>query len=114
MTCGPLGAHCLRVVIGSYAVEQAPGFDEASVLDLVNKLHIDNPAKMMFRLGEIAEAMDPEGIAAAKANPNIKVLWIESLNNILKKLGVDRKLTVITKRYNDGVERAIVTFPASL
>ena len=89
----------------------SPGFDEASVLAFVNKLHYDNPQKTKFSLAEIAEAMDPEQIAAAKADPGTIVVWTESLNNILKRLGVDGKLTVITEPDDNDVECAAVVFP---
>jgi hypothetical protein len=91
---------------------QPPGFTEASVLTLVNRLHASNPTKSTFSLAEIAEAMAPEQVAAAKADKNVVLVWIESLNNILKQLGLDHKLTVITEPDDNGVECAIVTFPA--
>jgi hypothetical protein len=88
------------------------GFTEASVLDVVNKLHADNPGKVTFRLAEIAEAMAPEQIAAVRAGSDVVLIWMESLNNILKKLGQDGRLTVITEPDANGVDCAIVTFPA--
>ena len=89
---------------------ESQGFTEASVLDVVNKLHADNPGKVTFSLAEIAEAMAPEQIAAVKAGSDVKFIWMESLNNILKKLGQDRRLTVITEPDANGA--AAVTFPA--
>jgi len=91
---------------------EAPGFTEASVLVWVNRLHADNPAKITFTLAEIAEAMAPEQIAVAKADSSVGLIWIESLNNILKKLGLDGNLTVITEPGENGVESAVVAFPA--
>ena len=91
---------------------ESPGFTEASVLDVVNKLHAANPEKVTFRLAEIAEEMAPEQIAVVKAGSDVKLIWIESLNNILKKLGHDGRLTVITEPDANGVDCAVVTFPA--
>jgi hypothetical protein len=90
---------------------EAPGFTEASVLDLVNELHAANPKKATFTLAEIAEAMAPGQVATVKADTSIAIIWIESLNNILKKLGLDKRLTVITEQDENGVECAVVTFP---
>lgn len=88
------------------------GFNEASILDVVNKLRADNPEKVTFSLAEIAEALAPEQIAAARADSNVGLIWMESLNNILKKLGQDGLLTVITEPDAKGVDCAVVTFPA--
>lgn len=54
--------------------------------------------------------MDPEQIAEAKASGTI-VVWAESLNNILKRLGIDGGPTVITETDVNGVECAVVVFP---
>jgi hypothetical protein len=91
---------------------ETPGFTEASVLGLVNGLHAANPEKITFTLAEIAEAMAPGQVAAVKADNSIALIWVESLNNILKKLGRDKRLTVIIEQDKNGVECAVVTFPA--
>ena len=91
---------------------ESTGLTEASVLDVVNKLRATHPGKVSFRLSEIAEEMAPEQIAAVKAGSDVKLIWIESLNNILKKLGQDGRLTVITEPDANGVDCAVVTFPA--
>ena len=75
-----------------------PGFDEQSVLALVNQLHDANPAKRTFTLADVAEALYGPGSAAiaqeALAAPAGQAVsqpampaWMEVLNNILKKLG---------------------------
>jgi len=90
---------------------ESPGFTEASVLDVVNKLHADNPGKVTFSLAEIAEAIASDQIAAVRAGSDVVLIWMESLNNILKKLGQDKRLTVITDPGANGVDCAVV-FPA--
>jgi hypothetical protein len=91
---------------------QGPGFTEASVLDFVNSLHAKDPTKREFDLSEIAEAMAPNQVAAFKAGIIDGLTWVESLNNVLKKLGVDGKLTVTTVADDNGVACAVVHFPA--
>ena len=78
-----------------------PGFDEQSVLALVNQLHDANPAKRTFTLADVAEALYGPGSAAiaqgdlvapagqAVSQP-VMPAWMEVLNNILKKLGPRR------------------------
>jgi hypothetical protein len=61
---------------------ESPGFTEASVLDVINKLHADNPGKVTFGLAEIAEAMAPEQIAAVRAGSDVVLIWMDSLNNV--------------------------------
>jgi hypothetical protein len=75
-----------------------PGFDEQSVLALVNQLHDANPAKRTFTLADVAEALYGPGSAAiaqealvapagqAVSQPAMPA-WMEVLNNILNKLG---------------------------
>jgi hypothetical protein len=91
-----------------------PAFDEQSVLALVNKLHDADPAKMTFTLAEVAEALYGPGSAAmaqgsimASAGPPVRQhvmpAWMEVLNNILKRLGNEGHLQVMTT--------AVVVFP---
>jgi hypothetical protein len=91
-----------------------PGFDEQSVLALVNQLHDANPAKMTFTLAEVAEALyGPEiaaiaqgSVMASENQPvrrHIMPAWMEVLNNVLKKLGEEGHLQVMTT--------AVVVFP---
>jgi hypothetical protein len=96
-------------------VRTGPGFDEQSVLALVNQLHAANPAKMTFTLAEVAEALYGPGSAAfargsvvmtSAGQPverHIMPAWMEVLNNILKKLGEEGRLQVMTT--------AVVVFP---
>src|ERR1017187_2163114 len=94
-------------------MRQRPGFDEASVLALVNQLHAVDPRKRTFTLMEIAEAMTP---GQANFSPGTVVIstynkinqppmpaWMETLNNILEKLGQDGELTIMPM--------AVVVFP---
>ena len=91
-----------------------PGFDEQSVLALVNQLHNANPAKKTFTLAEVAEALyGPESAAIAQGsvvapegqaiNRPAMPAWMEVLNNILKKLGQEGQLQIMTT--------AVVVFP---
>ena len=91
-----------------------PGIDEQSVLALINQLHDANPAKMTFTLTEVAEALyGPEGIATTQGSvmtredkpvrQHIMPAWMEVLNNLLKKLGEEGQLQVMTT--------AVVVFP---
>ena len=91
-----------------------PGFDEQSLLTLINQLHDANPAKMTFTLAEVAEALYGPGSAAiaqggVMASENqpvrrhIMPAWMEVLNNVLKKLGEEGHLQVMTT--------AVVVFP---
>jgi hypothetical protein len=95
-----------------WVMVEKPGLTEAFVLDVVNKLHADNPEKVTFSLAEIAEAVAPDQIAAVKAGSELVLIWMESLNNILMKLGQDKRLTVITEPDANGHDCAVVTFPA--
>jgi hypothetical protein len=91
------------------------GFDEQSVLALVNELHDADPAKKTFTLAEIAEALHRPGSAAmaqgsvtapvgqATSQPAMPA-WMATLDNILKKLGQEGRLQVTTT--------AVVVFPA--
>jgi hypothetical protein len=84
------------------------GFDEESVLALVNVLHERNPAQKTFTLTEIAEALQgPGSTRIAQGSvvtntpgeiiaPPIMPAWMEALNNILKKLGQEGRLQIIT------------------
>jgi len=93
-----------------------PGFDEQSVLALVNQLHDANPAKRTFTLADVAEALYGPGSAAiaqealvapagqAVSQPAMPS-WMEVLNNILKKLGHEGQLQIMTT--------AVVVFPPS-
>jgi hypothetical protein len=94
-----------------WVMVESSGLTEAFVLDVVNKLHADNPGKVTFGLAEIAEAVAPDQIAAVKAGSDVVLIWMESLNNILKKLGQDGRLTVIADPVAAGVDCAVV-FPA--
>ena len=81
------------------------GFDEQSVLALVNRLHAADSAKSTFTLTEIAEALYGPGSAAiARAvdssgqpisRPPMPA-WMDVLNNILKKLGQEGQLKIMT------------------
>jgi|SRR5438067_3108096 hypothetical protein len=96
-----------------------PGFDEQSVLALVNQLHDDNPTKRTFTLADVAEALyGPGSVAIAQgalvapagqavSQPAMPAMpaWMEVLNNILKKLGHEGQLQIITT--------AVVVFPPS-
>jgi len=96
----------------------ARGLDEESVLALVNDLHKSDPAKRTFTLAEVAEGLGWPGgsILAQRAvatNDHGEILevpampaWAEALNVILKKLGQDGKLTIITT--------AVAVFPQEL
>jgi hypothetical protein len=94
-------------------METRPGFDQESVLALVNQLHEANPAKRSFTLMEIADAMWGPGSAtladATAIHPDGRITrrlmpaWMETLNNILTKLGEDNTLAVTTV--------AVVVFP---
>jgi hypothetical protein len=93
-----------------------PGFDEQSVLALVNQLHDANPARRTFTLADVAEALYGPGSAAiaqealvapagqAVSQPAMAA-WMEVLNNILKILGHEGQLQVMTT--------AVVVFPPS-
>jgi hypothetical protein len=93
-----------------------PGFDEQSVLALVNQLHDANPAKRTFTLADVAEALYGPGSAAiaqealvapagqAVSQPAMPA-WMEVLNNILNKLGHEGQLQIMTT--------AVVVFPPS-
>ena len=92
----------------------SPGFDEQSVLTLVNQLHDANPAKRTFTLTEIAEALHGPGSAAVAlgtvAAPAGQVIgqpampaWVEVLNSTLKRLGQEGLLKIMTT--------AVVVFP---
>ena len=86
----------------------ARGLDEESVLAVVNDLHKSDPTKRTFTLAEVAEALGwPGSHTLAQRcvawNDQGEVLdvpampaWVDALNNILKKLGQDGKLTIIT------------------
>lgn len=93
-----------------------PGFDEQSVLALVTQLHSANPTKRTFTLTEIAEALHGPGSArlahgsvVGPAGPPLRQAvmpaWMEVLNNILKKLGEEGRLQIMTT--------AVVVFPPS-
>jgi hypothetical protein len=94
-------------------METRPGFDQESVLALVNELHEANPAKRSFTLMEIADAMWGPGSAtladATATQPDSRITrrlmpaWMETLNNILTKLGEEDTLAVTTV--------AVVVFP---
>jgi len=83
------------------------GFDEQSVLALVNQLHAADPAKRTFTLTEIAEALHGPGSAAiargtvvdsagqAISQPPMPA-WMDVLNNILKKLGQEGQFKIMT------------------
>jgi hypothetical protein len=95
-------------------METRPGFDQESVLTLVNELHEASPAKRSFTLMEIADALwgpgsasfgyatnlYPDGRTARRLMP----AWMETLNNILTNLGEEDTLAVTTV--------AVVVFPA--
>jgi hypothetical protein len=91
-----------------------PGIDEQSVLALVNQLHDANPAKMTFTLTEVAEALYELGSSATAqgsvmtpegqpVRQHIMPAWVEVLNSVLKKLGEEGQLQVMTT--------AVVVFP---
>jgi hypothetical protein len=82
------------------------GFDEQSVLALVNQLHAANPAKSTFTLTEIAEALYGPGSAAIARGTVVDSsgqpisqppmpAWMDVLNNILKKLGQEGQLKIM-------------------
>jgi hypothetical protein len=84
-----------------------PGIDEQSVLALVNRLHGANPAEMTFILTEVAEALyGPGSIATTQGSvmttegqpvrQHIMPAWMEVLNSLLKKLGEEGQLQVMT------------------
>jgi hypothetical protein len=89
-------------------METRPGFDQESVLALVNELHAANPAKRSFTLMEIADAMwgpgsasfavatlvDPEGRSIKPRR--LMPAWMDVLNNILTNLGEEDALAVTT------------------
>ena len=95
-------------------METMPGFDQESVLTLVNELHEANPAKRSFTLMEIADALwgpgsasfgyatapYPDGRTARRLMP----AWMQTLNNILMKLEEEDTLAVTTV--------AVVVFPS--
>ena len=93
-----------------------PGFDEQSVLALVNQLHDANPTKRTFTLADVAEALYGPRSAAIAQEPLVAPAgqavsqpampsWMEVLNNILKKLGHEGQLQIMTT--------AVVVFPPS-
>ena len=94
-------------------MDTRPGFDQESVLGLVNELHEANPAKRSFTLMEIADALWGPGSAsfgyATTAYPDgrttrrLMPAWMETLNNILTNLGEEDTLAVTTV--------AVVVFP---
>jgi len=90
-------------------MEDIPGIDEESVLALVNELREANPEKRTFTLLEIADALGGPGtgsasFAAATLTNEGKIVkprrlmttWMEVLNEILKKLGQEDKLAVMS------------------
>jgi hypothetical protein len=85
----------------------SPGFDEQSVLALVSRLHEANPTKRTFTLAEIAEALHGPGSAAIAQRTVVDAAgqaigqpampaWMDVLNNILKKLGEEGRLEIMT------------------
>jgi hypothetical protein len=87
-------------------METRPGFDQESVRALVNELHEANPAKRSFTLMEIADAMWGPGSASfgdatvrypdGRITRRLMPAWMETLNNILTKLGEEDTLAVTT------------------
>jgi len=91
-------------------MKTTPGFDEQSVLALVNELHDANPGKRTFTLMEIVDALGGPGTGSSSfagaivmdeegeiIKPRrLMTAWMETLNEILKKLGQEDKLAVTT------------------
>ncbi len=88
-------------------MESISGFNEESVLALVNELCEANPGKRTFTLLEIADALGGPGTGSASfaaetltdegkiIKPHrLMTTWMEVLNEILKKLGQEDKLAV--------------------
>ena len=83
------------------------------MLTLVNELHEANPAKRSFTLMEIADALWGPGSASfgyatavypdGRTTRRLMPAWMETLNNILTKLGEEDTLAVTTV--------AVVVFP---
>ena len=94
-------------------METMPGFDQESVLALVNELHEANPAKRSFTLMEIADALWGPGSASfgyatapyadGRTARRLMPAWMETLNNLMK-LGEEDTLAVTTV--------AVVVFPS--
>lgn len=96
-------------------MDTRPGFDQESVLALVNELHEASPAKRSFTLMEIADALWGPGSAsfagATVVDSEGRIIkprrlmpaWMETLNNILTRLGEEDTLAVTTV--------AVVVFP---